>query len=248
MTTPIFELDSVTKQIGHRPILRGLSLTIEPGAFSLLLGNNGAGKTTLLRLLCGLMRPSSGTLRFRGRPLASASVELRRAAGLLSHETRLYGDLTAAENLRLAGKLYGVNDLRKRVPESLERVRLDHVRDIPVRTFSSGMAKRVAIARLLLCEPAVMLLDEPYSGLDQESVELLDETLETFQQSGGTAIMATHQFTPRTARCGRILILHQGSLVYNQAESQPGAERCAELLNRYSAGGAATSAPPAPPS
>jgi heme exporter protein A len=247
MTTPLYELDAVSKQIGHRTILRDIGFTIEPGTFSMLLGNNGAGKTTLLRMLCGLMRPSSGILRFEGAPVARVAAELRRKVGVLSHESRLYGDLTAAENLHLFGELYGQSDLGRRIPDALARVRLDPVRDIPVRTFSSGMAKRVAIARLLLCEPSVLLLDEPYSGLDQDSVKLLDETLAAFHRDGGTAIMATHQFTPSTAECGRILILHQGHLVYNQAESQPSAQRCAELLNQFSAGRPAGSAQPSPP-
>ena len=236
MTAPLFELESVTKRIGHRVILRDVSFALEPGGFVLLLGNNGAGKTTLLRLLSGLMRPSAGVLRFRGEPFSRAAGALRRAVGVLSHESRLYGDLTAAENLSLFGRLYGVSDLPRRIGEALARVRLDHVAEIPVRTFSSGMTKRVAIARLLLCEPTVLLLDEPYSGLDQTSLELFDETLAAFQAAGGLVLMITHQFTPRTTAADRILILQQGKLVYNRPEERPSPQRCAQLLNEHATG------------
>jgi heme exporter protein A len=244
--TALFELQAVSKRIGHRTILDELSFRIDPGGFTLLLGNNGAGKTTLLRLLSGLMRPSLGTLRFRGEPYPRAAEALRRAVGMLSHESRLYGDLSAAENLRLFGTLHGMRELERRIATALERVRLEHVAEIPLRAFSSGMTKRVAIARLILCEPSVLLLDEPYSGLDQASLAMLDEWLTGFQAAGGTTLMTTHQFTSRTVQCDRILILHQGRLVYNRHEERPSAQRCAQLLNQYASGSPADAPSPVP--
>ena len=235
---PVLELDAVSKRIAHHPILREVSFGLEAGSFALLLGNNGAGKTTLIQILSGLMRPSAGTLRFRGEPYARTLTALRKAIGVISHESRLYGDLTARENLRLFGTLYGVDDLTGRTEAALERVGLAHVSDVPVRTFSSGMTKRVSIARLLLYEPSVLLLDEPYSGLDQASLALFDEYLAEFKAGGGTILMTTHQFTARTAICDRVLILQQGRLVYNRTEERPSAERCAQLLNQFASGAA----------
>src|SRR5262249_18466910 len=159
------------KRFGYAPVLEDVSCEIAEGDCALLLGNNGAGKSTLLRILSTLMRPSAGELRYRGQPIAEAGGLARREPGVLSHDSRLYGDLTAAENLRLFGTLYGADDLRHAVPAALERVRLADVPDIPARAFSSGMTKRLALARLLLYRPHVLLLDEPYSGLDQVSLE-----------------------------------------------------------------------------
>jgi heme ABC exporter ATP-binding subunit CcmA len=233
MPTPLFELDGISKRLGHRRVLRDISFQLDPGESALLLGNNGAGKTTLLRVLSGLMRPSEGRIRFRGRSFAEAGPELRRAVGFLGHESRLYADLTAEENLRLSGDLYGIDRLARRVSESLARVRLDHVSDIPIRAFSSGMSRRVALARLLVCEPEVLLLDEPYTGLDQLSLEVLDGILAEFRARGATLLLTTHQFTPRTADCGRVLVLRDGRLVYNRPEHRPGPDRCAQILAEF---------------
>jgi heme exporter protein A len=230
MTPPLFELEAVTKRLGLSAVLRDVSFRVEPGESILLLGNNGAGKTTLLRVLSGLMRPSAGRLLFRGQTYGRAGAALRQAIGLLGHESRLYGDLTPAENLRLQGDLFGIAEQSNRIEAALARVRLEHVPDIPVRALSSGMAKRVALARLLICAPEVLLLDEPHTGLDQLSLAVLDQILAEFRGRGATVIMTTHQFTPRTQEFGRILILHQGKLVYNRAEERPSPERCTRLL------------------
>jgi heme exporter protein A len=228
MSVPLFELEAVTKRLGLSAALRDLTFRVEPGEAILLLGNNGAGKTTLLRVLSGLLRPSAGRILFRGQDYARAG--LRSSIGLLGHESRLYGDLTAAENLRLSGDLYGVQQLGPRSAAALARVRLEHVAEISVRALSSGMAKRVALARLLICAPEVLLLDEPHTGLDQLSLAVLDQILAEFRGRGATVIMTTHQFTTRTQEFGRILILHQGRLVYNRAEERPSPERCTRLL------------------
>ena len=233
MTLPLFELETVTKRLGLSAVLRDVTFRVEPCESILLLGNNGAGKTTLLRVLSGLMRPSVGRLLFRGQPYGLAGAALRRAIGLIGHESRLYGDLTAAENLRLFGELYGVTELAGRIEAALARVRLEHVPDIPVRALSSGMTKRVALARLLICEPEVLLLDEPHTGLDQLSLAVLDGILADFRKRGATLIMTTHQFTPRTEAFGRVLILHRGRLVYNRTEDRPGPERCMQLLAQH---------------
>jgi heme exporter protein A len=229
-TTPLIALSRVTKRFGRQPVLREVSLELTQGDSLLLLGNNGAGKSTLLHLLSSVMRPSSGELRFRGRPYTRAGAEVRRAIGAMSHDSRFYADLTARENLRVFGTLYGIAGLPARIESVLAAVRLDAVPDVPVRTFSSGMLKRLGLARLQLQAPQVLLLDEPYSGLDQASLELMDEYLRQFRDAGGTTVLVTHQFTNGVGLCNCILIVDRGRVVYHQPASGLTAARCAALL------------------
>ncbi len=236
---PIFSLSSIGKRFGHRRILRDLSFEVHGGEFLLLLGGNGAGKTTLLKLLSSLMRPSEGEVRFKGKPYHAAGAKLRAAIGTISHESQFYGDLTARENLRVFGTLYGVAPLAARIAPALEEFNLANFPEVPVRAFSSGMVKRLALARLTLFRPQVLLLDEPYSGLDQDSVKLLDDFLARFKGAGGTTVMVTHQFTSGVGFCNRLLILHEGALVYNRPATKLTARQCATLLGRYSRPGAA---------
>ena len=242
VAAPVFTLEAVGKRFGYRAALEAVSAEIPAGAFALLLGSNGAGKTTLLRLLSTLMRPSSGRILFRGEALPAASARARHDLGMISHDSRLYPDLTAKENLRVFGRLYEVAGLPARIAAALEQVHLDDVTDVPVRAFSSGMLKRLSIARLLLYGPRVLLLDEPYSGLDQASIALLDAFLADFQRGGGTTVMVTHQFTAGVGLATRALVLHRGSLVYNQPAQGLTPGRCAELLQEAGTGGAPAAA------
>ncbi|HKI98638.1 MAG TPA: heme ABC exporter ATP-binding protein CcmA [bacterium] len=239
----IFAVQSVGKRFGYRDALSDVSFSVPTGAFTLMLGSNGAGKTTLLKLLSTLMRPSSGTVLFRGESMTAAAARVRQDLGMISHDSRLYLDLTARENLRVFGRLYGVETLSDTIASALAEVRLDDVADVPVRAFSSGMLKRLSIARLRLYRPRVLLLDEPYSGLDQASIALLDEFLAGFQSGGGTTVMVTHQFTAGVALASHALVLHQGKLVYNQSTQGLTPARCAELLQETGAGGAPVAVP-----
>jgi heme exporter protein A len=234
--SPEFSLRAVVKRFGHRTVLREISLDIAPGEIVLLLGENGAGKSTLLRLLSSLTRPSSGTLLFRGQPLkGEAAEQMRRELGVLSYEARLYPDLTARENLRVFGTLHGVEGLATRIEDMLERVGLRDVPEVPVRAFSSGMSKRLGLARLQLTAPKVVLLDEPYASLDVASQGLIDGMLHDLRRQGGTAILVTHQFPPGIAACTRAVVLQQGALRYNQPVSNLDAAACAALLQREAA-------------
>ena len=230
---PLFSATNLGKRFGHRQILRELSFQVEAGEFLLLLGSNGAGKSTLLKIMSSLMRPSNGRLLFKGRPYAAVGAELRAAIGMISHESQFYGDLTARENLKVYGALYNVENLTRKIPAVLEEVRLNTYPDVPVRAFSSGMTKRLALGRLALFQPQVLLLDEPYSGLDQDSVKLLDFYLERFKSSGGTTVLVTHQLARGAAHSTCLMILHQGALVYNQAAEGLTGDRCAALLDQY---------------
>ncbi len=240
MSQAVYTMEGIGKRFGYRAALEDVSFEIAEGEFLLLLGNNGAGKTTLLKILSTLMRPSSGRLTFRGQPFPAAAFSARRDLGMISHDSHSYPDLTALENLRVFGTLYRVPDLRRRCAEVLEAARLEDVPDVPVRAFSSGMLKRLSIAKVMLYRPRVLLLDEPYSGLDMSSVELLDSFLERFQAEGGTTVMVTHQFTSGIGMATRIAVLLRGRLVYNQEEQQVTAGYCAELLHRFGGQGTPT--------
>ncbi|MCZ6843682.1 MAG: heme ABC exporter ATP-binding protein CcmA [SAR324 cluster bacterium] len=231
---PLFSVSNLEKRFGHHKILRGVSFDIFAGDFLLLLGSNGAGKSTLLRILSSLMRPSAGELLFDGQSYSAAGARLRGAIGMVAHESQFYGDLTARENLKVFGTMYGVRNLPDKITAALREMNLDSFPDVPVRAFSGGMTKRLALSRLALYRPRVLLMDEPYAGLDQESVLLLDSFLDDFKSSGGTTVMVTHQFTNGVAHCNRLLILHQGGLVYNQTVQDITADHCAKLLHRYS--------------
>ncbi|MBI3287296.1 MAG: ABC transporter ATP-binding protein, partial [Chloroflexi bacterium] len=160
------EVRGLSKYYGPRPALRGVDLRIERGEFMTLFGPNGAGKTTLLRILATLSRPSAGTAHIGGLDLRSQGPRFRREIGLVAHEPLLYGTLSVAENLHFFGRLYRVPELEARAREVMEQVGLAHRRHDAVRTLSRGMQQRLSIARALLHRPSLLLLDEPYAGLD----------------------------------------------------------------------------------
>ena len=156
------------KRFGEKEVLKGVSLELPEGAFLLVSGRNGSGKSTLLRLFARLLAPSEGELR-----IAVA----RRAVGYLGHEPLVYRELTAQENLELYGRLYRVPERRERIGMLLERYGLWDVRHDRVQTYSRGMQQRLALCRALLHDPELLLLDEPYAGLDREGAAMLDEQL-----------------------------------------------------------------------
>ncbi|MGC8825601.1 MAG: heme ABC exporter ATP-binding protein CcmA, partial [Anaerolineae bacterium] len=174
---PAVEARGISKAFGRYRVLRGVDLRIEQGEFLALLGPNGAGKTTFLRILATLSRPTEGRAWINGQPLDGDTRRVRQQIGLVSHQTFLYGDLTAEENLRFYGRLYRVPALEDRIAELLERVGLYERRHDPVRTFSRGMQQRLSIARAVLHDPPVLLLDEPDTGLDQQAARMLRELL-----------------------------------------------------------------------
>lgn len=232
---PVISLVKMSKRFGRRTVLREIDVDIQSGEFLLLLGNNGAGKSTMLKILSTLMRPSAGDILFRGESYQRAAESVRAAMGMISHESRFYQDLSARENLKIYGTLYRVANLGERIEQSLKATNLATVMDVPVRTFSSGMLKRLALARLQLYDPVVLLLDEPYSGLDQDSIGLMDTYLARFKERGGTTILVTHQFTNGVALCDRILIVDHGRVVYHEKENNADAVRCTHLLQTHTA-------------
>jgi ABC-type multidrug transport system ATPase subunit len=174
--------------------VRDVSLEIAHGERVWLRGWNGSGKTTLLRLIATAISPTFGGGTVLGFDLRTERSAIRARSDLLGHETRLYGDLTAAENLRFACSLYGID--RRLAESALERVGLEEVAAVRAGRFSQGMRQRLALARCLMRDPALMLLDEPYAALDADARVVVDELLNTAHISGQTVVVASHEALP----------------------------------------------------
>ena len=205
---------ALTKQFGPFRALRGVDLDIKPGEFVTIVGPNGAGKTTLLRILATLSRPTDGHVSIAGHALPKGADAARRQIGLLSHQPLLYGDLTAEENLRFFGRMYDVPNLEARIVEQLDRVDLLDRKADRARTFSRGMQQRLAIARALLHDPSVVLLDEPFTGLDPHASDRLEELLHTLNNGQRSVVMTIHDLERGWAMCNRALVLARGKIVY----------------------------------
>jgi len=210
----MIEVKSLVKSFGPTTALRGVNLSVPDGQFVTLVGPNGAGKTTMLRILATLSRPTSGTVEIGGHELPTGAGKARRSIGLVSHQTLLYGDLSAQENLRFYGRMYDVADLDARITQVLEMVGLAHRRRDPVRTFSRGMQQRLAIARAVLHRPSLMLLDEPYTGLDQDAAARLEAVMSSVGTEGRTVVMTTHDLERGLAVADRVVILAKGRVVF----------------------------------
>jgi heme exporter protein A len=200
----------LVKRFGLKTVLRGLDFHVEQGEFVALLGPNGAGKTTFLRILASLSRPSMGSVSIAGYRLPDQAAAVRRRLGVVSHQPLLYGDLTAEENLRFYGRMYGVGNLNQRVAEVLELVGLTARRRDLVRTFSRGMQQRLAIGRAVLHDPDVMLFDEPHTGLDQDASAMLDTVLREVAARGRTVVMTSHDLARAADLASRFDVLSRG--------------------------------------
>lgn len=217
----MIEVHRLVKRFGLKTVLRGLDFQVEQGEFVALLGPNGAGKTTFLRILASLSRPSLGEVRIAGYRLPEQAAAVRRRLGVVSHLPLLYGDLTAEENLRFYGRMYGVPGLDKRVAEVLELVGLFARRRDLVRTFSRGMQQRLAIGRAVLHDPEVVLFDEPHTGLDQEASAMLDQVLREVASQGRTVLMTSHDLLRSSELATRIDILSGGVIARSLSRSDP---------------------------
>ena len=208
------EARDVSKSFGPVTAVDRVGFRLAPGEFLTVFGPNGAGKTTLLRILGGGLRPSSGLVLVSGRPLDPSVTGWRGRIGVLSHQGFLYGQLTAAENLRFYGRLYGVRGDADTVRAALERVGLQRWAHRQVLTFSRGMRQRLALARTLLHEPDVVLLDEPYTGLDAHAAAVLRDVLSALKDGRRTVVMVTHNLSEGLELADRVAIQVRGRLVH----------------------------------
>jgi heme exporter protein A len=203
-----------------KTVLRGLDFQVEQGEFVALLGPNGAGKTTFLRILASLSRPTLGEVRIAGYHLPAQAAAVRRRLGVVSHQPLLYGDLTAEENLRFYGRMYGVVELDGRIAEVLELVGLARRRRDLVRTFSRGMQQRLAIGRAVLHDPEVVLFDEPHTGLDQDASLMLDNVLREVAARGRTVVMTSHDLARAADLASRFDVLSRGVITASIGRSE----------------------------
>lgn len=206
------EAKHLSKAFGARKAVDDVSFALPEGSFLSIFGPNGAGKTTLLRVLATLARPTSGEASIAGIDIKENPDDARGRIGLISHQSMLYPDLTAEENLLLYAQLYGVVDPQARVDELLDAVGLSHRRLDLVRTFSRGMTQRVSIARALVHDPDVVFLDEPYSGLDPHAVDIFDALIEQVR-GDRTFVMVSHDLAKGFSMCTHALVLARGRVV-----------------------------------
>lgn len=193
MRSTVVDVRGIGRRFGHRKVLTGVDLRLPSGATLALTGANGAGKTTFLRILATLLKPSAGEGEICGIPLRSGGDEIRSRVGFVSARGFLYDELTAAENLRFAARLGGAVPTEARIAEFIAEAGLSRAADQPVRTFSTGMRRRLALSTLMIRPLELALVDEPYSGLDAQGVEYVDALVDRLNAAGTAVVIASHQ-------------------------------------------------------
>ena len=204
---------NLTKTFGRFAALRSLSLEVPPGEFLAIVGRNGAGKTTFLKIVSTIVRSYTGDVLLGGKNLKDADEAARAAIGFVSHESILYNDLTVRDNLSFYARMYGIPDRDRKIDEAVRRADLDAKSSVLVRALSRGMKQRLSLARAFLHEPALLLLDEPFTGLDERASEMLDASLAGFKGSGGTVVMVTHDIGKGWKHADRVVVFEKGAIV-----------------------------------
>jgi heme ABC exporter ATP-binding subunit CcmA len=209
------DLADVSRHFGRRRAVSHVTFSAAQGDILGLLGPNGAGKSTLINMLATLVTPTSGSIRYGGQPIRGDGRPVRARIGLLAHELHLYPELTARQNLEFFGRLYGL-DAPNAVPAALDSAGLTDRADDPVGAFSRGMRQRLALERALLHRPRLLLLDEPFTGLDDAAVTLVVERLKRVAASGGIAVVATHDLDVAQSLVTRVAVIRGGRLVCDE--------------------------------
>ena len=217
--TWVIEAEGLTKSFGNRHALRGVTFQVREGDRLVIFGPNGAGKTTLMNILSTVAKPASGTVRINGQDASRNVVPVKSQIGLVGHQTFLYDELTIHENLVFYGKMYDVTDLQQRVREVAGIIGLESRLHDRVGTLSRGMCQRVSIARAVIHNPPILLLDEPEVGLDFRARTMMMEIVKLFDLGARTVIMTTHNLDQGIEMGNRVAILSKGELVY-QATSE----------------------------
>ncbi|MBZ5535318.1 MAG: heme ABC exporter ATP-binding protein CcmA [Acidobacteriia bacterium] len=215
-SAPHVGLTDIHKSFGHFTALDRVACSVASGEVVALFGRNGAGKTTLLKILALLMRPTSGDYQLQGESARRRPDRTRAQIGFISHSTYLYADLTAFENLNFFGTLYDLSDREDRIQRALNDVKLWDRRNERVRGFSRGMQQRLSLARTFLHNPSLLLLDEPYTGLDPIATDMLDRLIERCQGEGRTVILTTHNLDLRLRVVSHVLVLEKGNVVFDE--------------------------------
>jgi heme exporter protein A len=232
VTSAAVRAEGLRRSFGGVPVLAGVDLALDAGEALVLLGPNGAGKTTLMRVLALLLRHDAGRLAIFDQDARSAPPALRRRIGFVGHESLCYPDLTAAENLAFYARLFEVDDAPARIAELLAWAGLEAAARRPVRVYSRGMGQRLALARALLHRPDLLLLDEPFAGLDPQAVEALQERLAALRAAGHTVLLTTHDLERAAPIATRLAILHRGRIAW---QSERGAADGVVVAAAYAA-------------
>ncbi len=209
----MIEIKNLTKRADSKLILRGIDLSIRKGETVAILGPNGAGKSTLLKVLAAIMKPTTGVVKINGLDLKKNILDIKQLLGYLPHSSLLYDHYSPLENLVFFGKMYRVHDVEQRAIRLVNEVGLSFFLNEPVKNFSRGMIQRIAIARAVIHEPEILLLDEPHTGLDQGAIAILNNVIVSMKEKGTTTLMVTHDFKQAAEICDRIIIMKNGTIV-----------------------------------
>jgi len=211
----VLKIENLTKRFGRLLALRSVSLELHASQCLTLFGRNGAGKSTLLNATASLIRSYDGRISIMDRDLRESNEETRRAIGLVSHDTYLYYDLTTEDNLRFYARLYGLSDVEGRVRRMLERFDLEAKAKSSARDLSRGMKQRLSLARVFMHEPRLLLLDEPFTGLDEPACETLARMIAEFIAGGGAVLVTTHDLDRGLEVATRVMVLERGGVAYD---------------------------------
>jgi len=226
-------ISSVSKTFTSRCVLKSVTLQVQRGQGVCLCGVNGTGKSTLLRIVAGLLRPDGGSVVVNGRQRADHPEQYKRQLGMISHASMIYAELTVSENLAFAADLQGVPDRLGRVEEAMADMGLGPFRHDRAGTLSRGWLQRLAIARALLHKPAVLLADEPFTGLDVEAAGRLVGIFDNFVQNGGSVLMTTHDLRLGLRCCSRVVVLDRGAIILDAVTDRIDVERFSEDYLSY---------------
>lgn len=210
----VIETECLVKKFGFKTVLRKIDLSLRKGDFLALFGPNGAGKTTLMQILSSQMLPTSGKVYVSGIDTRYHREEIHRRIGVVAHDSFLYNNLSAGENLKFYAQMYDMPRQPQEIEQLLERVGMRAYRNHAVHTFSRGMQQRLSIARAVIHDPPVLLFDEPFTGLDQQGIDDLKKLLKGFRNQGKTIVMASHHLRLGAELCSHAAVLSSGRLVF----------------------------------
>ena len=227
------EVTGLTKSYGRTQVLRGLDLKVRWGEVIAILGPNGSGKTTLIKALATLTRPDEGTIRIANLSTSRSGERIRRVIGVVTHDSLLYPDLTGYENLSFYARMFRLDSIDERVRTVTEKLGMTSRLDQKVGTLSHGIQKRLSLARALIHQPAILLLDEPETGLDQEALTLLDAVISDRETPMRTVLMTTHNLERGLALADRVAILSGGRIAHEESGKSTAAAEMREAYVRY---------------
>lgn len=213
----VISVKNLSKSFGNHQVLKNIRFSARKGSTVAIYGPNGAGKTTLFKILSTLWTPTEGSVTINGFDISTEPSNVRKSIGVLSHETFLYNDLTAEENLRFYGQMYGIDGelLDSRVDELLEKTGLTYRATDRVSEFSRGMKQRLSISRALIHKPEILFMDEPYTGLDQNAANIFENILNEMDTQYATKLIVSHNIEQTFKLCNRAIILNSGEIVYD---------------------------------